>query len=523
MPQGGARAPRWLRLAGALALGVVAALVVDRWAESSGASQGSSAAPRSAPRSAAASRGGGGSRGARAAGAASRAAAARPNEEEDDGPETPAPPQPPCALGFTLEEGAWYEGDRLPPHPITKTAEQCGKVCAEEMQCRYFTWRISDGACHRGVGKRGLRHTDGGKKSHHFSGQCAAAPDASGGPTALTTAGKACGSLQRSAALHKWWSPSAPAPPEPPGVGPPRLCPAGGGGSDGGAPAVPPPPPKTGADAPAAVVGRDKGWVKGQLTAEHVSSLRRRGVLGQWYIDHTTKVAACLVPKAGCTGWKAWLLHMSGDPRMGQGNVHNRSRYRGPRLIDANTLSDRQMLSILNDGTYFKFAVVRNPFTRSLATYLERFYQCHTRRTLGDCIGWGRALVGNMDTRNMRTFSPSFSEYLSLQHRQLRAHPTFNYMSAHWLASAITCGLDEIPYDFVVRLERPKDAELVYSLAGHKNVFGRAVGGHSQGTTAKLTRYYSTQAALALAQQVYQHDTDVLGYKHQGVVPEPLG
>eukprot|EP01065_Artemidia_motanka_P033563 TRINITY_DN40562_c0_g1_i1.p1 TRINITY_DN40562_c0_g1~~TRINITY_DN40562_c0_g1_i1.p1 ORF type:complete len:498 (+),score=106.67 TRINITY_DN40562_c0_g1_i1:89-1582(+) len=428
---------------------------------------------------------------------------------DDDGADlTPSPPQPPCNLGWTLEEGAWYEGSKLPPHPTADSPDGCGKLCLADEKCTHFVYRKSDGACHKMSGTRGARHPDG-PKPKHISGQCVAVADTSA--ETLSKPGVACSSLARGNVIRNWWRPgdttarfSSALCSDQPEVLPPTA---------------PPPPEGSGASAPTAAVGKSGGWVKAGLSLQDVASLRRRGVLSQWYVDRVAKVAACLVPKAGCTGWKAWMLRNAGDPRGGMGNVHNRSRYKGPRLVDANRLTDEQVLEVLNGGKYFKFTVVRNPYVRSLATYLERFYRCQ-RRGRASCLGWLRSLVGDNDQRNLQLFQPTFADYLNLQLRARRARPMFDFKVAHWLPSVLTCGLNELPYDVVVRLDVEDDADVVYSLSGHpQHTAGR---GHSQGTSRLLARFY-TASALATAHKVYQADLDVLGYRHQGVVPEPVG
>eukprot|EP01064_Diplonema_japonicum_P028683 TRINITY_DN4463_c2_g1_i1.p1 TRINITY_DN4463_c2_g1~~TRINITY_DN4463_c2_g1_i1.p1 ORF type:complete len:612 (+),score=106.01 TRINITY_DN4463_c2_g1_i1:86-1921(+) len=250
-----------------------------------------------------------------------------------------------------------------------------------------------------------------------------------------------------------------------------------------------------------------------QLTLLKVKELRRKGVVEQMYIDHDLKFVYCVIPKAGCTTYKAWVLNNAGLFK--GGNVHNRELYNKKRIQNGQYVTDEEMLEILNGGKYFKFSITRNPYTRVLATYLERYHQCEkqVRRTKNECDMWKRALINRQtaSNHNLPRDNNTFTEYLQI----MKDNPTqeVDFRNAHWVSGVQVCGLDELIYDWLGYLENSNDQELLYTITGRKAVPKEKQGGlrHSEGTAKKLSHY--TERAKQLVDEIYRNtDISRLGY-----------
>ena len=259
---------------------------------------------------------------------------------------------------------------------------------------------------------------------------------------------------------------------------------------------------------PLPVTSAAKGgrWLKQQITYEGLQGLKKKGVLDQFYVDHELKLMYCVVPKAGCTSFKAWLLNNAG--LFTGKSVHDRNLYSGERVQHASVLADETLLDILNNGDYFKFSFTRSPYTRALATYLERFLDCTKRRSSDECRRWRLSLMSGKDTFPE---DATFKQYLKAI-RDTPA-PSITFMNAHWLPALRICGYDELGYDFVGRLENSADHKLLYSMTGKAKPQSKEKDlRHSEGTTAKMAAYYDKEA-VSLCQETYAATDEVLlGY-----------
>eukprot|EP01063_Lacrimia_lanifica_P014199 TRINITY_DN20838_c0_g1_i1.p1 TRINITY_DN20838_c0_g1~~TRINITY_DN20838_c0_g1_i1.p1 ORF type:complete len:579 (+),score=190.18 TRINITY_DN20838_c0_g1_i1:46-1782(+) len=269
---------------------------------------------------------------------------------------------------------------------------------------------------------------------------------------------------------------------------------------------------------PTVAAGRERRFVKQALTADGVKMLRRSGVAEQLYLDHELKLLYCVVPKAGCTSFKAWLLNNA--KLFKGGTVHDRSLYSGARVQNAQFVSDDVLMDALNGGEYFKFTVTRSPYTRSLATYLERFNKCEkqTRRTKGECDMWKRALVGPTG-RTMPRDDMSYPEFLDVM--KAAAVPEVDFRNAHWVSNVQVCGYDQLAYDWMGHLEDSKDSELLYAITGQPGFKKDKQSGlrHSEGTSSKIPHYYSPEAKRLIEEIFADTDVSKLGYVAEGVVP----
>eukprot|EP01062_Namystynia_karyoxenos_P034029 TRINITY_DN2496_c0_g1_i2.p1 TRINITY_DN2496_c0_g1~~TRINITY_DN2496_c0_g1_i2.p1 ORF type:complete len:867 (+),score=268.45 TRINITY_DN2496_c0_g1_i2:219-2819(+) len=316
-------------------------------------------------------------------------------------------------------------------------------------------------------------------------------------------------------------------------------------------------------------IARRGGWSKQRVTLQEVQALRARGVLNHFYLDRELRLLSCMVPKAGSTTLKAFFLSNAGD-WPGGGTVHNKSRFHDHRLQAGDFISDEDFVELLNSGRYFKFTMVRNPFSRSLAAYLERFHECQRTRLIEECKMWRRSLT-TPGGEGLPTYRPGVfveAEHSGKQRRGhivsvlpngrvavdfpagkdglprasgvydpsqlrmaelgrdttfvhflegLRAYPTkkVTWQNAHWLPSADVCALDVVQYDWVGRLEVQDDWKLLYSVVGTRAGFNEAQKRslkHSVGTAMQSVQFYTFENIDRAEELFSMTDIGIIGY-----------
>ena len=87
-----------------------------------------------------------------------------------------------------------------------------------------------------------------------------------------------------------------------------------------------------------------------------------------YFVNHNYRFVYCSIPKNACTLFKTFTLENSNDKafRKESDNIHTYIARKNREI----KLKD---LSILNDKSYFKFVILRNPFDRLLSAYLDKF------------------------------------------------------------------------------------------------------------------------------------------------------
>eukprot|EP01064_Diplonema_japonicum_P011842 TRINITY_DN1929_c0_g1_i1.p1 TRINITY_DN1929_c0_g1~~TRINITY_DN1929_c0_g1_i1.p1 ORF type:complete len:600 (+),score=82.56 TRINITY_DN1929_c0_g1_i1:91-1800(+) len=257
-----------------------------------------------------------------------------------------------------------------------------------------------------------------------------------------------------------------------------------------------PPPPN--------LAGKN-GWdTNTHITMEQIAALRKRGVFERSYINYEKNLWLCGVPKAGSTTLKAWLLKGTGVTAI-KGTVHNASRYEGPVLWSLDHMDNQHIIDIVKSGEFFKSVFVRNPYSRSLATFLERFEACEEKgtRRVNECLMWKTGL-------KMRAKNPTFSQYLEAIQNTQDTPP--NWLNAHWKPASLLCGLDILVYDFIGRMEVATDWETLYKVSGVEPFQSKDTElRHSSGTSTVLKRYFPPHPSK-LVEVIYSSDLNDLGY-----------
>ena len=244
-------------------------------------------------------------------------------------------------------------------------------------------------------------------------------------------------------------------------------------------------------------------------------------------VDEKHKAVYCVVPKSACTSRKAFILNITGkvepkDQERLHDLAHNLEYYAniGLRYLDSYTPAEREYIL----RTYFKFLVVRNPYTRLLSAYDNKFKGASAQSSwyhehMGEYIVNEYRNHGKT-VENVKGDDVSFKELVEMlsnpnEHSDQRYDPHFWNMHA----SCYPCLVD---YDYIAKVETmeydsdviikklvPKvDIHLPFLNKNNKNLHERDY----------VHAAYSTlpDALLTNLSAVYYKDMEVFGYEFDG-------
>jgi hypothetical protein len=180
----------------------------------------------------------------------------------------------------------------------------------------------------------------------------------------------------------------------------------------------------------------------------------------------------CLVPKCGSTSWleliyKTHLYEEAFEDRVDSG-LHGEHDYpeegilfrpscpvhspidKDFQFLPLEASRENRALAVLNDPAFFKFAVVRHPWSRLVSGFLNKYhYKCHDDR---------RCFQQNfVSTINTRLHTPlTLTELLETLLRM--PHPVMN---SHFRPSTELCDVGRIPYDFIADVDNSSHTEIL--------------------------------------------------------------
>lgn len=229
-------------------------------------------------------------------------------------------------------------------------------------------------------------------------------------------------------------------------------------------------------------------------------------------VSERSKLIYCPIPKAANSNWKYLIRKWEGFvdytdlPR-----AHDRYTSGLRYLSD---YSYQQVDRLLQDPTYFKFLFVRNPYSRALSCYMDKFrnndstYVNKEYRTfLAQLFNWQYAR--EVDIQNHPR--PSFRSFVD----QLTRHEPIT-MNAHWAPQTLLCGLDIMPYDFVGHMEHlQKDTQYVLSYLDKQNDHfptHEEIGFPPSGASEDKAKLLYTNDLLLKIRAIYDMDFRYLEY-----------
>ena len=193
-----------------------------------------------------------------------------------------------------------------------------------------------------------------------------------------------------------------------------------------------------------------------------------RFALRSFYVSRKHKIAFCAIPKVACTEFIRLMYRLEGDEHWWK-DPHFRT--------DASTLlkkgDEREAEAILNDANWTKVAFLRDPATRALSAYLDKFVDSPSRGIHGNygLRHFGREL-------NWTDFVDTLGSENTDRYRPEGLHVGSN---AHWKPQRFHCSLEKFltKYQFIGRYESLRDhAEMLLRSLNLWDAYGSEGWGH---------------------------------------------
>ena len=244
-------------------------------------------------------------------------------------------------------------------------------------------------------------------------------------------------------------------------------------------------------------------------------------------VDEKHKAVYCVVPKSACTSWKAFILNITGkvEPKdqerlYGLAHILDYHEKIGLRYLHSYTPARRENILRM----YFKFLVVRNPYTRLLSAYDNKF-----KGSLGES-SWYHEHMGKYIVNKYRNHGKiveqvkgddvSFKELvemLSNPNEQNNNRYDTHFWKMH--ASCYPCLVD---YDYIAKVETMEyDSEVIIKkLVPTEDLHLPFLNKNNKDRHERdyVHAAYSTlpDALLTNLSAIYTTDMEVFGYEFDG-------
>jgi hypothetical protein len=203
-------------------------------------------------------------------------------------------------------------------------------------------------------------------------------------------------------------------------------------------------------------------------------------------------------PKVGCSSVKKNLQILENNGVDNQfPDVHKKSK--SPLFSPLDSAIDFRY-SLEN---YYKFSFVRNPYTRALSCYLDKFREGKP---------WFRKMLGFGSEADV-SFE-DFLEKVSGQHAK--------EMNIHWMPVSLILSPDKISYNFIGRFERfEEDLKQAMRHIAEENglslpesILYKSRHSKFQSDAGEKLGSYMTKRAQQLVQKIYAEDFERFGYDY---------
>jgi hypothetical protein len=223
----------------------------------------------------------------------------------------------------------------------------------------------------------------------------------------------------------------------------------------------------------------------------------------RWKVNYLTHISRrhravfVEVPKAGCTVVKRVMQHSehAGAPFEPPTSVHDRAQSPlGAPVRDGFDIDE----VFGPDSEMFRFAFVRNPYSRALSCYLEK-------------------IVGEQWLRDLRLprlgFDPDEQVSFAMFLERVADQPPAQ-MDIHWAPQSHLLSLGKVTYGFLGRFESfHADLSAVVDRVGFEapDHLLRERSAHTTDARKKIAQYYDDHT-VRLVRQLYRDDFARLGY-----------
>ncbi|KAI0564801.1 carbohydrate sulfotransferase, partial [Gracilaria domingensis] len=220
----------------------------------------------------------------------------------------------------------------------------------------------------------------------------------------------------------------------------------------------------------------------------------------------------CPIPKAANSNWKYLIRKFEGFSDYADLTKAHNANLSGLRYLS--DYSPPEVHHLIHDASYFKFVFVRNPYSRLVSCYMDKFRNTDPlyvrneyRLFLAQLFHWHYARTVDIDNQPR----PSFRTFVD---ELLKQPPRF--MNAHWMPQIIHCGIGIMPYDFVGRMENLKhDARYALDKLGKTDQHfptQQQIGFPPSGASSQLADQLYTGELRFKVRAIYDDDFRILGY-----------
>ena len=221
------------------------------------------------------------------------------------------------------------------------------------------------------------------------------------------------------------------------------------------------------------------------------------------------KIIYVETPKVGCTSIKRILQYseVNCDESALPIDVHERE---SSPLISPN-VDIEHFLECMHSDEYFKFSFVRNPFTRIMSCYIDKFVNKikinnNEVNLLAETETKGRMKKLGIDSV---TYLPTFDEFIERVYNQ-----EFYDMDVHWAPQSFLLGLPKVKYDYIGRFEYFEDS--INYIVKRNNLHTppnlKFFGTQHKTNADSLLNDFFTPLTIKRVQEIYHNDFAFLGY-----------
>eukprot|EP00054_Salpingoeca_dolichothecata_P016785 m.99011 g.99011 ORF g.99011 m.99011 type:complete len:372 (+) comp22148_c0_seq1:69-1184(+) len=258
-------------------------------------------------------------------------------------------------------------------------------------------------------------------------------------------------------------------------------------------------------------------WPNRNYTLDRRVFTRMRAARGSFQFWSTKRnYYGCVMPKVGCSSWLLYVREMELKQHKGGAGKYKRGSFENKQFFfrsrdNITEYRDSALTEILNDQSYFKFAVVRHPWDRLVSAFRSKYEgECHMGRECFQAHFWVPIDITKKEPLTFHEFVVALAE---------KFRQNVNKVNVHFRPQHMLCELDSIPYDYIVDLLDPEHTDFVSKKMGFNVTFREATReryektrseGYYKGRTR--TVHHCTLETVALAAELYRVDAKLLGY-----------
>jgi dermatan 4-sulfotransferase 1 len=245
-------------------------------------------------------------------------------------------------------------------------------------------------------------------------------------------------------------------------------------------------------------------------TADWIDDASSKGILNMedTWVSSKFQYFYMGVPKTACSKVKMLLQQLEGNPLpVNPFGVHERTAPGIPFVSKLSDFASDVALKILSDPNWFRFAFVRNPYSRLLSGYKNKVMDLKSpwkgfRESIREQAGYP---TPPGETPGMVAFR-DFVRYVRQQPDEVR--------DGHWRSQFGTMCADRISYDFVGRMETfVKDVSRVLERFGASRQL-RDLASEIVGASAAVPMAVAYDTELAnIVYEMYRLDFETFGYE----------